>query len=111
MAKRFQDKEHLQWIRQQPCLIQKAGLLSCEGNIEAHHLLQPSTGYRGGVKAGDDECIPLCRKHHALLHTKYGTDKLFLQNYGLPEDYARIQAKNLYQARQFYQEIDDDLPF
>ena len=111
MAKRFVDKEHLQWIRQQQCLIQKAGFLSCEGIVEAHHLLQPNTGFRSGVKAGDNECISLCRKHHALLHTKYGNEKAFFENYGLPEDYGREQAKSLYESKQFYYEIDDDLPF
>tara|TARA_R110000765_G_scaffold326920_1_gene418118 strand:+ start:464 stop:802 length:339 start_codon:yes stop_codon:yes gene_type:complete len=112
MAKRFQDKEHLKWVRQQQCLIQKAGFYSCKGTVEAHHLLQPNTGFRGGVKAGDDDTISLCRYHHSLLHTKYGTDKLFLEHYGLPENYGKEQARSLFKRKQFIDLVkEDNLPF
>ena len=37
MAKRFQDKEHLRWIAEQPCLIHKGGFYSCQGGVQAHH--------------------------------------------------------------------------
>ena len=111
MAKRFVDKEHLSWVRQQPCLIKQLGFYSCEGLVEAHHLLQPSTGFRGGVKSGDDQCLPICRKHHALLHTKYGTEKAFFKSFGLPANYGKEMARKLYKSRKSYGELDDDFPF
>jgi len=111
MAKRFVDKEHLAWVRQQPCLMKQLGFYSCEGSVEAHHLLQPSTGFRGGVKSGDDQCLPLCLKHHALIHTKFGTEKAFFKSFGLPANYGKEMARKLYESSKSYRELDDDLPF
>ena len=111
MTKRFVDKEHLDWIRKQKCLMQMVGYYSCEGLVEAHHLLQPSTGFRGGVKSGDDQCLPLCRKHHHFLHTKFGTEKAFFKNYGLPENYGKELAHKLYEKSKLERQLDDDLPF
>jgi len=111
MAKRFVDKEHLAWIRQQPCLMKQLGFYSCEGSVEAHHLLQPSTGFRAGIKSADSECLPLCRKHHALIHTKFGTEKAFFKSFGLPANYGKEMARKLYESSKSYRELDDDLPF
>ena len=111
MGKRFVDKEHLEWIRKQKCIMEMIGFYSCEGLVEAHHLLQPSSGYRGGVKCGDNECLPLCRKHHALLHTKFGTEKAFFKNFGLPANYGKEMARKLYESSIASRVLDDDLPF
>ena len=111
MAKRFVDKEHLAWVRQQSCLMKQLGFYSCEGSVEAHHLLQPSTGFRAGIKSADSECLPLCRKHHALIHTKFGTEKAFFKSFGLPANYGKEMARKLYESSKSYRELDDDLPF
>jgi len=113
MAKRFVDKEHLAWVRQQPCLIKQAGFYSCKGGVvQAHHLLKPYTGERGmSLRAGDQNVIPLCLHHHAELHTKYGSEKAFFAHFGLPENYGKEMAQRMFEGKGFYKELDDDLPF
>tara|TARA_Y100000015_G_C2353618_1_gene71826 strand:- start:80 stop:418 length:339 start_codon:yes stop_codon:yes gene_type:complete len=112
MAKRFVDKEHLAWVRQQPCLIKQAGFYSCKGVVQAHHLLKPYTGARGmSLRSGDQNVISLCVHHHSELHTKYGSEKAFFKNFGLPENYGKEMAYKLYEKSKFYRELDDDLPF
>ena len=55
--------------------------------------------------------IPLCLHHHSELHTKYGSEKAFFKNFGLPENYGKEMAYKLYEKSKFYRELDDDLPF
>ena len=51
---------YLNHIRGIPCLV-------CLNVAEAHHLM--ITGGRGmGMKAGDDKAVPLCHRHHMMLH-------------------------------------------
>ena len=91
-----------------PCFISRAGYMSCQGVVQAHHLLKPESGHRGwGLKAHDSEVIPLCQFHHAQLHTKFGNEFKFLKHYGFKEDAAQKYAKQLYERGQ----IDSDLPF
>ena len=108
--KRIEDKKHLAYVRTLPCFIQRAGYYSCQGNIEAHHLLKPESGFRGfGLKAHDSECIPLCRYHHAQLHTKFGNEHKFFQAYGIPKDAGIKYAKKLYERT--LDNDNNDLPF
>lgn len=109
--KRQKDKKHLQWVTQQKCLIHKAGFHSCNGVIQAHHLLKPSSKYRGfGLKAHDSEVIPLCQFHHQQLHTKFGNEFKFFEHYGLSKFIGQETAKKLYDKKSIV--IDnDDLPF
>jgi len=110
MSKRIVDKKHLAYVRTLPCFIQRAGFHACQGNIEAHHLLKPASGFRGfGLKAHDSECIPLCRYHHTILHTKFGDEHKFLKAYGYPKDAGIKYAKELYERTLNYD--DSDLPF
>ena len=54
MAKRFQDKEHLRWIAEQPCLIHKGGFYSCQGGVQAHHLYEK----KGFINNMDEDNLP-----------------------------------------------------
>ena len=55
---RPRDLAYLGWVRQQPCLLRHLG--DCDGTVEADH-----AGERPyGQKCGDDQALPLCRKHH-----------------------------------------------
>jgi len=87
--------------------------MSCNGNIQAHHLLKPSDGKRGwSLKAGDDQVIPLCTFHHAQLHTKFGNEFKFFKHYGFKEDAGQEYAKQLWEKNSLWiDEKDDDLPF
>jgi hypothetical protein len=111
--KRLEDKKHLMWVRTLPCFISKSGFLSCQGVIQAHHLLKPSDGKRGwSLKAGDDQVIPLCYFHHAQLHTKYGNEFKFLKHYGFKETAGQEYAEQLWNKNSdWIDDKDDDLPF
>lgn len=112
MTKRIVDKKHLAYVRTLPCFIQRAGFLSCNGPIQAHHLLKPVSGYRGwALKSHDTECIPLCQFHHAQLHTKYGNEFKFFEHYGMPKDAGQKYAEAIYKRSIYIDEFDDDLPF
>lgn len=57
-ATRERDVDFMLWVKTLPCL--GARFSPCEGPVEADH-----AGSRGlGQKCPDDECIPLCTKHH-----------------------------------------------
>lgn len=87
--------------------------MSCQGVIQAHHLLKPSDGKRGwSLKAGDNQVIPLCMFHHAQLHTKFGNEFKFLKHYGFKETAGQEYAEQLWNKNSdWIDEKDDDLPF
>jgi len=86
--------------------------LSCNGSIQAHHLLKPSDGKRGwSLKAGDDQVIPLCQFHHAQLHTKFGNEFKFFEYYGFRKTAGQEYAKQLCEGNQNWYDNDNDLPF
>ena len=109
----YRDKRHVKFIASLSCLIGlRCGKGTCNGRTEAHHLLKPWSGGRGmSMKAGDENCIPLCQKHHMELHTKFGTEKNLFEHYGLAEDIGQQYAKAQYEGAQFYIDQDGDLPF
>jgi len=112
MSKRIVNKEHLKYVSTLPCFITRAGFMSCKGPIQVHHLLKPSDNKRGwGLKAGDDQVIPLCMFHHAQLHTKFGNEYKFLAKYGFRKTAAQEYAKQLWERSSDIYESDDDLPF
>jgi len=111
MSKRLVNKKHLIMVSQLPCFINKAGFCTHSEGVQAHHLLRPSTGPRQGVKAGDNEVIPLCFYHHSLLHTKHGTEKNFFEHYGMKSDAGQNYAKELWEGNSSWIEFDNDLPF
>ena len=113
MSKRIVNKEHLRYVSTLPCFITRAGFMSCNGPIQVHHLLKPSDGKRGwGLKAGDDQVIPLCMFHHAQLHTKFGNEIKFLAKYGFKETAAQEYAKQLWDKKSAEWDQDEsDLPF
>lgn len=63
------DKDHLDYIRQLPCVVCKSV------PSEAHHLLRlKDKSLRGmSMKAPDCKAVPLCNKHHSALHF-YGNE-------------------------------------
>jgi len=113
MSKRFQDKKHLEYIASLPCLLCKAGFYSHSRGTQAHHLLKPADKKRGmSLKAGDDQVIPLCHHHHAMLHTKFGNEFKFFEHFGLPATFGQKWAKKLYDKKNCQDRLEDnDLPF
>lgn len=102
----------MMYVKTLPCMVSRAGFLSCNGPIQVHHLLKPSDGKRGmSLKSGDDQVIPLCMYHHQELHTKFGDEFAFFKHYGFKKDYGQKYAKDLYERTLHYEDDDDDLPF
>lgn len=111
MAKRLIDKKHLEYIASLPCLIHKAGFYTHSNSVQAHHLLKPYDGKRGmSLKAGDNNAIPLCYKHHAMLHTKFGNEFKFFEFFGLPATFGQIWARNYWENKTETSQ-DTELPF
>ena len=97
--KRVLNGKHLAWVRSRPCA---ALSLSCNGPIQAHHLLKPWAGGRGmSLKADDRNVIPLCQYHHAELHTRHGSEKSFFNVHARSEDFAKLVAKELWDNSPF----------
>ena len=118
MSKRLVNQKHLMWVRTLPCFISRSGFLSCSGSVQAHHLLRPNKGYkdthnRMGVKADDSDAIPLCYFHHALLHTKFGTEANFFKHYGMKTNAGQKYAQQLWKGDVNWidADLEDDLPF
>lgn len=59
--KRLRDKDHLQFVRQQPCLI-------CGRQPSDPHHLRFAQPRAIGLKVSDEFTVPLCRGHHRQLH-------------------------------------------
>lgn len=89
--KRYDNKKHLAWVHQFPCALRVKR--DCLGSIQAHHLLRPWDGVRGmGLKATDRNLIPLCQRHHIMLH-KRGDELSFFEEQMGDTDYGRKTAK------------------
>ena len=71
--------------------------ISCDGGIQAHHLLKPFKGYRGwALKSSDENAVPLCYALHAQLHDIIGAEDKFWQYYNQNADYGRLLAQRLW---------------
>tara|TARA_R100000231_G_scaffold107913_1_gene79873 strand:+ start:777 stop:1082 length:306 start_codon:yes stop_codon:yes gene_type:complete len=92
--KRIQSRKHQEFVCSLDCCIKD---ISCQGPIQAHHLLKPWVGSRGiGMRSDDRNVIPLCFYHHAQLHTKYGNEERFFERYFRSRNYGRKLAKSLW---------------
>ena len=93
--KAFRSKKHLKEVSEMPCCVND---FSCGGEVQAHHLLKPWRGERGmGMKASDDNVIPLCQYHHSVLHDRVGNEFKFFVKYGRKETFGQELARKLYE--------------
>jgi len=93
-AKKIKNKKHLIFVSNQRCCLTTVSADWCNGNVQAHHLLKPYSGKRGmGMKASDNNVVPLCYGHHAELHDKNGDEDSFWTTYNLSEDFGREVAE------------------
>jgi len=93
-TKKIKNKKHLIFVSNQTCCLTSVSADWCNGNVQAHHLLKPYSGKRGmGMKASDNNVVPLCYSHHAELHDKNGDEDSFWTTYNLSEDYGREVAE------------------
>ena len=94
-TKAFRSKKHLKEVSEMPCCVND---FSCGGEVQAHHLLKPWRGERGmGMKASDDNVIPLCQYHHSVLHDRVGNEFKFFVKYGRKETFGQELARKLYE--------------
>lgn len=100
--KRYANKKHMDWIHGFPCCLQSNR--DCLGAVQAHHLMKPWDGVRGmGLKATDRNLIPLCQRHHIMLH-KRGNELAFFEEQTGDSDYGKVTARR-YWERSPYNEI------
>ena len=98
--KNIKNKKHLIFVTGFDCCLNISHEW-CKGHVQAHHLLKPYDGVRGmGMKAGDNNAIPLCQTHHALLHDTKGDEDKFWESYNLSPDFGRNIAKELWEMFQ-----------
>ena len=91
----FRSKKHLQEVSEMSCGISD---FSCGGDVQAHHLLKPWAGGRGmGMRASDENVIPLCQHHHSVLHDQVGDEFKFFVKYGRKETFGQELARDLYE--------------
>ena len=99
------NKNHLIYVSSLSCCLNDMQVETknwCKGNIQAHHLLKPFEGTRGaGMKASDKNVVPLCYKHHAMLHDIIGNEDKFWTLFNLDENYGRLKAKSLWETSPF----------
>ena len=101
--KKIRNKKYQVFVCTLSCMLDIKGWLSCKsdavpcgGYIQAHHLLKPWYGHKGtSLRASDNNCVPLCYKHHRQLHD-CGNEDYFWTIYNLDEDYGRTKAKQLW---------------
>ncbi len=94
MSRQYKNKKHLDWVHGLKCSL--AGNRDCLGPLQAHHLLKPWEGFRGmGMKASDRNVIPLCLRHHIMLH-KRGNELAFFQEMTGDEEYGQKEARYLW---------------
>lgn len=99
---------HLAYVREKDCAIVPRTFTPCNGPIQAHHLLRPWSGYRGmGMKAGDENAIPLCAQHHHELHQR-GDEEAFFLDFGFSKNYGKAIAYGIWLASPFYRESGDE---
>ena len=92
---RVKSRKHLEFVVSFRCILRGTG--GCYGSIQAHHLLRPFFSTRGvGMRAGDNDAIPLCFGHHQRLH-RYGNEDKYWVSHGLSEDFGRNTAKTLWE--------------
>ena len=93
--KAFKSKKHLQEVSEMPCCVHD---FCCSGGVPAQHLLKPWRGGRGmGMRASDDNVIPLCQYHHSVLHDRIGNEFKFFVKYGRKETFGQELARRLYE--------------
>lgn len=70
---RVRNPAFMAWVRRQPCAVRIEApdpnrLTPCTGRLESDH-----QGWRPkGRKSNDDECVPMCKKHHAERTAQWG---------------------------------------
>lgn len=60
---RFSSPVYIRWVKEQPCV-------NCDAPApsDPHHVKGVGNFSGGGMTAGDNFAMPLCRKCHTLLH-------------------------------------------
>ena len=93
-TRRIKSRKHQQFISNLRCLLDGEG---CSANVQAHHLLRPWYGARGvGMRASDNNTVPLCSYHHRQLHD-FGDEDTFWTQFGHDANFGREQAERLWQ--------------
>ncbi len=104
--KQYKNKKHLEYIHTLDCCLKE--VKDCLGPVQAHHLLKPWDGFRGmGMKASDRNVIPLCLRHHIMLHKSGNEFSFFIQMAG-QSDYGMDIAEQLWNKSPHKEDEEND---
>jgi len=96
MTVRLNDRAR---VREQPCMV-----CGNDYGVEAHHLMRPWRDGRGmGMRAGDDNAVPLCSDHHRALHARGDEIAFFEETLGDGEA-GQFTARSLWYRSPSYKE-------
>lgn len=99
---RIREPEYRKWIGEFPCLLVAHN--DCDGTVDhAYHIVIECAHVRGkGAGGGDEQCIPLCPKHHQW--GKYSLHKLnvdgFDKHWGVRVRKTARELRRLYPREQ-----------
>jgi ERF superfamily len=85
-SRRIRDREHVQFVAKQPCLV-------CGRTPSDPHHLRFTQSRALGRKVSDEFTVPLCRGHHRELH-RFGDEPRWWQNISID---PRIAAREFWQ--------------
>jgi|TARA_R100000455_G_C6272787_1_gene129823 hypothetical protein len=103
--KQYKNKEHLDFIHHHDCCLRQCK--DCFGPVQAHHLLKPWDGVRGmGMKSSDKNVVPLCLRHHIMLHKRGNESSFFAQMTGDP-DFGRKISEAIWDRSPFKENEND----
>lgn len=106
-AKAYGSTERVAFVKGLPCAVLRSVRKLdrvCVGPIDNAHVKRD-----GGVKAGAEFCVPLCRRHHQILDEVFGSAELFGEAYGIDLYAEAARTEQAWQAFQG-QPFSDDAP-
>ena len=102
-SRSYKNIKHLAFVRSLQCAVASN---DCFGDVQAHHLMKPWKGWRGmALKSGDMNVIPLCHRHHMLLHDM--TEIRFFNSMGHSDDFGKILARSLWMQSPAWEILND----
>ena len=103
--KQYKNKGHLGFIHEQECCLRQCR--DCLGAVQAHHLLKPWDGVRGmGMKASDKNVLPLCLRHHIMLH-KTGDEFSFFKAMTNDPSFGQKISEAYWKSSPFKEDAND----
>jgi hypothetical protein len=94
-ARCYGSKERVAFVKSLPCIVRRSlSFAVCDGEIHNHHTKNDGIGRKGPASS----IVPLCSRHHELLHE--GGSEAFSDAYGLPLNALAADTERRWQRHQ-----------